>query len=1398
MWIAFVFQSTNKATRSGDFGAYIDNVNLTVNTKECSATATINTLTTDTHCYVPGATIGAFINIGSPASQSVLVKADLWASGGDTIWGHAEQTMTAPGSLVLPVPITSAPAPFPGDYDLVVSVYDASGNCLQDTKKVTVRVDPTCGSVTAPVANTPTRTPTATWTPTRTPTVTLTPTPTRTLTATPTAYFGPTLCPGQSAHETKHIFIPPAPGKADIVFAFDASGSMRNEIGAAQSSASQIMNDLAALIPDVQFGVMDFLDYPTSPYGASSDHAYLLRQAVTGDRNAVQSAINAVTTGNGGDEPEAYTRALYESYSDTAIGWRRDARRFLIMFGDSVAHDDDLNYGVPNPAYHTGTTWRTGYAPSYLDPGRDGVPGTGDDLDLQTVLSSMEASGVTLLFVVPNHYAPVFPDLPSASVDTLYAYWQWWAYQTGAGGDAVKLTNAADLPAAIKNLVTSASSHISRLELVADPSSYQSWLTVNPPAYTNLTIPPGGLTVDFDVEIRVPPGTAVGQDYSFAVRAVGDGAVYGGQGVTVHVPANCITVTATPTRTPTATLTPTPTRTPTRTPTPTATWTPTPTVTPTCVPPRPSVVPECAPDRAPNAIRNPHFYDGNRIWGEYSRLGRELVDTSDHQAVFEGPPGIANHELLYQMVSIAPDAQNVSFWVGDYGGFGTWYGSGDPQQLPPNEPNYLRASIYDMTLTTELVRLWQINLVTRPGCGQDAPSYNLTPDDLARVRGQTVAVVFDFVKTTTVYNFSAGAHVDDIHLHICSPSGPCRVDRDKTASPSSVQPGGEVTVFLDLAGLDGACLPTRKASDVLLALDRSGSMAGTKLAAAKDAAKGFVDRMDTTTDQVGLVSFGSSPNLDVALTSSVGPVRAAIDGLVAGGSTDMAGAINAAQAELVSGRHRTTNQPIIVLMSDGRPDSSVDARTAATAAKAAGTRIFTIGLGSDVDSTLMRDVASSPSDYYFAPDATGLDAIYQQIAGAIGGAPATNIVITDRLSPYVTLVPNSFTGIPTPSVSADGKTLTWRIPRLGLETQRWSYRVKMTQTQGTWPTNDYATATYTNSQGQPGSLTFPIPQVTVLAPAAKNPQVMCKDYATDSGRVPSNPNGEAWWDSPDIWVRNQPDGIQIHQNPIAGQPNTVYVRVRNIGDASVSDIQVHLYDAPGASNIRWPDDWVPEIATASIPLLAVGENGIVAIPWTPTNEGHYCFLARIEAPTDPITADGWVPFDNNLCQKNTQIIGGGTSSGAVNVGNANHGSGYGSATINSPPVAPGTSARVTFSDPAAFNRWQGAGGTVTGGHVISGTTSIQLDTKPATAAWAMGQESLAADASVVVSAVIDRIPFAGDEKTQLVFDFVTPAGADPPTLTVTQYVDGQAVGGNVLRAQSQPQLYLPLIYMRGP
>jgi len=96
-----------------------------------------------------------------------------------------------------------------------------------------------------------------------------------------------------------------------------------------------------------------------------------------------------------------------------------------------------------------------------------------------------------------------------------------------------------------------------------------------------------------------------------------------------------------------------------------------------------------------------------------------------------------------------------------------------------------------------------------------------------------------------------------------------------------------------------------------------------------------------------------------------------------------------------------------------------------------------------VDETELKNLASSPDDYYYAPTSSDLKKIYAQIAGTIVGVPATNIILTDTLSCNVELIPNSFFGLPAPShVDYVNKVIVWEIPILGRdETKTFGYRV---------------------------------------------------------------------------------------------------------------------------------------------------------------------------------------------------------------------------------------------------------------------------------------------------------------------------------------------------------------------
>jgi Mg-chelatase subunit ChlD len=174
--------------------------------------------------------------------------------------------------------------------------------------------------------------------------------------------------------------------------------------------------------------------------------------------------------------------------------------------------------------------------------------------------------------------------------------------------------------------------------------------------------------------------------------------------------------------------------------------------------------------------------------------------------------------------------------------------------------------------------------------------------------------------------------------------------------------------------------------DVMLVIDRSGSMSGAKIAAAKSAALVFVAQMNLVEEQAGMVAFSDTATLNQVLTHNQALLNNAINSLSAGGGTAIHAGIAAAQTELQGPRHDPNHVPAMVLLTDGQSDAN-QALAAATAAKQAGTTIFAIGLGADVSANLLRQIATSPSHYYYAPTPDDLEAIYLAIAGQVGCTP---------------------------------------------------------------------------------------------------------------------------------------------------------------------------------------------------------------------------------------------------------------------------------------------------------------------------------------------------------------------------------------------------------------------------
>ncbi|GEM_PF-1154982 len=221
-----------------------------------------------------------------------------------------------------------------------------------------------------------------------------------------------------------------------------------------------------------------------------------------------------------------------------------------------------------------------------------------------------------------------------------------------------------------------------------------------------------------------------------------------------------------------------------------------------------------------------------------------------------------------------------------------------------------------------------------------------------------------------------------------------------------------------------AILACNAHADVMLVLDRSGSIDATELAQLKTAAHAFVTALAPTTAgaHMGQSSFSTAGTLDLQLTDNVTSINNAIDALVNGGNTDLEAGITLANGELASVRDRLPDSDgnfpdIMVIITDGNPNvpnatqGPIDARNAAIAARAAGVEVYVIGVGTDVDATyLINNIADDPAHYFSAADFSNLTAIFQAIANCQNPPH-----ITGTLTVTKTVINDSGTGTSTAS-----------------------------------------------------------------------------------------------------------------------------------------------------------------------------------------------------------------------------------------------------------------------------------------------------------------------------------------------------------------------------------------------
>ncbi len=308
----------------------------------------------------------------------------------------------------------------------------------------------------------------------------------------------------------------------------------------------------------------------------------------------------------------------------------------------------------------------------------------------------------------------------------------------------------------------------------------------------------------------------------------------------------------------------------------------------------------------------------------------------------------------------------------------------------------------------------------------------------------------------------------------------CRIEGDKTANPTEVPLGDDVTIELVL---NGDCPLFDARADILLLVDTSGSMGGSKMTAARSAVLEFIGHLDYSLHQVGLITFSTEVDLVQPLTNNPRELIRAVPTLGDDAGTNMSGAMGLAQGEFASERDRPDAKNVIVMLSDGRPNDDLGGLYSMSAAfSAAGGEIYTIGLGLDVASEFMRRFATTPDFYFESPTEYELTKVYESIARRVSAtALLRSVEVVDVLPDDMSYVRRS--SVPPARFDPVARTLTWELSTIPASGMSLRYRVTPERT-GHRPTNVSAVADFVDGAGAEGTYTFPIPEIDVTTPVS--------------------------------------------------------------------------------------------------------------------------------------------------------------------------------------------------------------------------------------------------------------------------------------------------------------------------
>ncbi|PKA83670.1 putative repeat protein (TIGR01451 family)/gliding motility-associated-like protein [Ulvibacter sp. MAR_2010_11] len=328
--------------------------------------------------------------------------------------------------------------------------------------------------------------------------------------------------------------------------------------------------------------------------------------------------------------------------------------------------------------------------------------------------------------------------------------------------------------------------------------------------------------------------------------------------------------------------------------------------------------------------------------------------------------------------------------------------------------------------------------------------------------------------------------------------------------------------------------PPPLAQDVILVIDRSGSMGGDPIMHAKNAAVSFVNNIfapannPTGNNRVGIVSYSTSGTLEIGLRNSTfqAAIIAEINSLVASGGTNIASAMDVADNEMTAnGVFNCATGRSILLLTDGVTNRRLNGSTcsgtpsppfpagnsacmddAISEGQGAQTtpignpsviynqKIFSVGLFGDISGNAQAAATYTLDQIqngglFTTEAAADLTGIYNTILGQLALA-AKDAIVTDALGTGFQMVSGTLSDPVNASYNSGTNTITWDLGDVSNETRTLTYRIAAVGMQGCGIQNSGSSQmSFINASCNPQVLPFPNPQICVPCPIISDPVI---------------------------------------------------------------------------------------------------------------------------------------------------------------------------------------------------------------------------------------------------------------------------------------------------------------------